>query len=231
MRLGMRGEINQDEIYENKKNLNAKKTTETFDRYWQEELKRKHPSVLRFLLREYGCPVLFWGLAFSFTETLARVIQPLCLGGLVSYFAPGQTEFSKRDAYMYAGGIVASSAYQVATFHPFILWIFEVGASMRLGCSGLIYKKALSLPRAAVSEGLNGRVINILSNDLTRFEIAMAFFHDIWKGPLEAILFGYFIYLEIGVSAIIGIAFILGFIPLQGKHALDDGIVFFFFKY
>lgn len=106
------------------------------------------------------------------------------------------------------------------TFHPFILWVFEVGASMRLGCSGLIYRKTLSLPKAAVSEGMNGKVINLLSNDLTRFEIAMAFFHDIWKGPLEAILFGYFIYREIGIGAIIGIAFLLSFIPLQGNFII-----------
>lgn len=76
----------------------------------------------------------------------------------------------------------------------------------------------MSLPKSAVSEGLNGKVINLLSNDLARFEIALAFFHDIWKGPMEALLFTYFIYQEIGAGAIIGIAFLLSFIPLQGMN-------------
>lgn len=78
------------------------------------------------------------GLIFS---VRFRVLQPLCLGGLVSYFAPGQTHISKSEAYWYAGGIVFSSAVSVITFHPFILFIFEMGAKIRLGCSGLVYRK------------------------------------------------------------------------------------------
>lgn len=104
----------------------------------------------------------------------------------------------------------------LATFHPLILWIFEVGTRMRLGCCGLLYRKALGLSKSATNEGVSGKLINIMSNDLTRFEYALAFLHDIWKGPMEAILFGYFIYREIGISAIIGMAFLLSFIPLQG---------------
>lgn len=73
----------------------------------------------------------------------------------------------------------------------------------------------MSLPKSAVSEGLNGKVINLLSSDLARFELALVFIHDIWKGPMQAMLFTYFIYQEIGTSAIIGIAFLLGFIPFQ----------------
>lgn len=45
----------------------------------------------------------------------------------------------------------------------------------------------------------------------------MVFLHDLWKGPSEALLIGYFLYREIGISAVVGIAFMLSFIPLQGK--------------
>lgn len=72
---------------------------------------------------------------------ILRVIQPLCLGGLVAYFAADQTHISKTDAYWYAGGIVISSAVSVTTFHPFFLYIFETGTKVRLGCSGLVYRK------------------------------------------------------------------------------------------
>lgn len=74
----------------------------------------------------------------------------------------------------------------------------------------------MRLSKASVYEGLNGKVINLMSNDLTRFDLALAFMHDVWKGPIEAILFSYFIYVEIGISAVIGMAFLLSFIPLQG---------------
>lgn len=68
-------------------------------------------------------------------------MQPLCLGGLVTYFVPGQTHIPKSDAYLFASGIVFSSAVTILIFHPFFLYIFEMAAKVRLGCSGLIYRK------------------------------------------------------------------------------------------
>lgn len=61
-----------------------------------------------------------------------------------------------------------------------------------------------------------------MSNDVGKFDIALAFLHDLWKGPLELFLLGYFIYREIGVAGILGLGFMLSFIPLQawvGKRA------------
>lgn len=145
------------------------------------------------------------------------VLQPLCLGGLVSYFVPGQTSISLQQAYMYATGIVLASLAMVVSFHPFILWVLKIGGKYRLGCGGLIYKKTLKLSKASIEDGLNGKVINILSNDLAKFDIGLAFLHDVWKGPLEAFILGYFIYLEIGISGLIGMMFLTSFVPLQGK--------------
>lgn len=143
-------------------------------------------------------------------------MQPLCLGGLVSYFVPGQTEFTKNDAYWYASGIVISSFLMVASFHPFILWVFRIAAKYRLGCTGLIYQKTLKLTKSTIEDGLNGKVINIMSNDLAKFDTGLAFLHDIWKGPLETIIFAYFIYLELDIFGLVGVAFLVLFVPLQG---------------
>lgn len=67
--------------------------------------------------------------------------QPLFLGGLLSYFVPGQNIITRQDAYLYAAGIIFCSLIPVLTFHPFILHIYEKGTQMRLACTGLLYKK------------------------------------------------------------------------------------------
>lgn len=54
---------------------------------------------------------------------------------------------------------------------------------------------------------------------MVRFELAMAFLHDVWKGPIEAILIGYFIYQQIGIAGVIGMSFLLPFIPIQSKFS------------
>lgn len=56
-----------------------------------------------------------------------------------------------------------------------------------------------------------------MSNDLTKLEHAVTLLNNAWKGPMQSLLFGYFIYKEIGISGIIGLAFLLSFVPIQGK--------------
>lgn len=57
-----------------------------------------------------------------------------------------------------------------------------------------------------------------MSNDVARFDYAVATCHDIYKGPLEAVLLGYFIYREIGVSGLFGIGCLLFFVPLLCEY-------------
>lgn len=97
-----------------------------------------------------------------------------------------------------------------------MIWMQERALNIRSGLSGLIYKKAMSMSKAATPEGMSGKMINLMSNDMMRFEMALGFMHEMWKGPIEAVLFTYFLYQEIGVSAVIGTALLLSFIPLQG---------------
>jgi ATP-binding cassette, subfamily C (CFTR/MRP), member 4 len=62
----------------------------------------------------------------------------------------------------------------------------------------------------------------LLSNDFSKFDIALCFVHDVWKGPFETLLLGFLIYREIGIAGVVGIVFILSFIPIQsfiGKKA------------
>lgn len=47
-----------------------------------------------------------------------------------------------------------------------------------LGCSGLVYSKSVRLLKSAAEEGQNGTIINLLSNDLAKFDIGLAFLHD-----------------------------------------------------
>ncbi|XP_055536617.1 probable multidrug resistance-associated protein lethal(2)03659 isoform X2 [Wyeomyia smithii] len=93
---------------------------------------------------------------------------------------------------------------------------------IRVACCSLLYKKALRITKAAGTDGLTGQVINLMSNDVAKFDTAASFVHDTWKGPIELVVFGYLIYRQIGAPGLIGVAFLLSFIPLQawvGKKA------------
>lgn len=113
--------------------------------------------------------------------------------------------------------MIAGVAYNALAFHPYVMWMQERALNIRSGLSGLIYKKVMSMPKASVPDGLSGKMINLMSNDLARFDMALNLMHEVWKGPIEAVLFTYFLYQEVGIAAVIGIVFLLSFIPLQSE--------------
>lgn len=174
-------------------------------------------SVFRFCL--FVC--LSFSLILGLTIRNApgcSTIQPLCLGGFVAYFAQSEKDnaISRSDAYWYASGIVLSMAAMICGFHPTILYIFKTSCKLRVASAGLMYRKAMRMSKSSVEDGLNGKIINLLSNDLYKSDLGFSFLHDIWKGPMEAVIFFIVMYYEIGISAVIGMAFLLSFIPLQG---------------
>uniref|UniRef100_A0A182S9W8 ABC transmembrane type-1 domain-containing protein n=1 Tax=Anopheles maculatus TaxID=74869 RepID=A0A182S9W8_9DIPT len=222
-RTGLKRPIDETDIYETLSSHQSAQLSYQFESHWRAEQRcNDRPSFLRVICRIYWRSILGYGSMYTVVDLLARILQPQCLGGLVSYFAPGQQDISKQEAYYYAIGIILCSLLPVAIFHHFILYIFQIGMKIRVACCSLLYKKALRITKAAGTDGMTGQVINLMSNDVAKFDTATGFVHDIWKGLIELLVLGYFIYRQIGISGLFGIAFLLSFIPLQawlGKRA------------
>lgn len=81
-------------------------------------------------------------------------------------------------------------------------------------------EQVLKISKSVSMSGLNGKVINLMSFDSYRFDGMIALVHYLWKGPIEVIVFGYFLYLEIGYYGWIGVGFILCFVPIQSEYLL-----------
>lgn len=142
----------------------------------------------------------------------------MALGRLILYYTPNQAEISERDAYIYAAGVVICSLLNVFLIHPYMMGVLHMGMKLRVACCSLIYRKSLKLSKTALRETTVGQVVNLLSNDVNRFDVAVIFAHFLWVGPLETILVTYFMYQQVGVSAVIGVVFLLMFVPLQSKY-------------
>lgn len=143
-------------------------------------------------------------------------MQPLFLGRLLTFYGK-ESNTTKEDAYLYAAGLIGCSAINVFVIHPYMMAILHMGMKMRVGCCSLIYRKSLKLSRTALGDTTVGQAVNLLSNDVNRFDVAIIFLHYLWIGPLETIIITYFMWNEVQISALIGVGFLLLFIPLQGE--------------
>ncbi|KAK0158239.1 hypothetical protein PV328_009270 [Microctonus aethiopoides] len=176
--------------------------------------KRETPSLRRALIKVFGARIALYGIALAIMEILLRVLQPLALGRLLRYFS--SNNMSKTEAYLYASGVILCSAVNIFVIHPYMMAIFHTGMKMRVSCCSLIYRKALKLSKTALGETTVGQAVNLLSNDVGRFDTALIFLHYLWIGPLETIIITYLMYQQVGLAAIFGVAVLLMFIPLQG---------------
>lgn len=74
----------------------------------------------------------------------------------------------------------------------------------------------MKLNRRSQGETAAGRIINILSNDVQRFEQVTVVLHFVWILPLQIVLVSYFMYTIVGVYCFVGIgSMIIITIPLQ----------------
>lgn len=75
----------------------------------------------------------------------------------------------------------------------------------------------LRLNRVSIGQVAAGQLVNLLSNDVSRFDESSMYLHYIWLMPVQAVVGTLVMYEIVGVAAFAGIlALIVQAIPLQG---------------
>lgn len=78
--------------------------------------------------------------------------------------------------------------------------------------------QALRLSKPALGETTVGQAVNLLSNDVARFDRTFLVMAFLVIAPVETVIIVYFMWGKIGISAVIGVVGILLVIPVQGMH-------------
>ncbi|XP_053670820.1 ATP-binding cassette sub-family C member 4-like [Anopheles nili] len=167
-------------------------------------------AIFKTFWREYG--VL--GLITIINDIFIRLAQPIFLGWLLLYFRK-DSEVTRESAFIYATAIVLLNALSVITINQYVLGSFQNGMKVRIAVCSVIYRKALRLSRTALGDTAPGKVVNLLSNDVNRFDIVSVFLHSMWSAPLLAIVIGVLLYIEIGAAGLIGMVVIFIVTPIQ----------------
>ncbi|ERL96061.1 hypothetical protein D910_00906, partial [Dendroctonus ponderosae] len=157
-------------------------------------------------------PPRFACLLTGILQLFCRMAQPIFLGQLLQFYLPTEKEVSMEQAYWYAAGVVFCSLINILITHPFMMGVLHLGMKIRISCCSLIYRKSLKLSKTALGQTT---VVNLLSNDVNRFDVAVIFAHHLWLGPLQTALCTYLMYLQVEVAAVVGVLLLIAFIPLQ----------------
>ncbi|XP_015596918.1 multidrug resistance-associated protein 4 isoform X2 [Cephus cinctus] len=189
------------------------------EKRWKIELENskkcgKKPSLLKAIVRTFLWEYTILGIMQIVNEFVIRLGTPMLLGGLLRYFKP-EIKKNYTTAILYATGISLATAINVISLNQAIYGAFHVGGKIRVAVCSLVYRKALRLSKTALGETAPGKIVNLVANDVNRFDLVSIFIHHMWSAPLSALIIAYFLYTEAGYAGLMGIAAVFVVVPIQ----------------
>lgn len=145
-----------------------------------------------------------------------RLTLPLTLAKLLEFFEPN-TQMSKGQAYIYAGVFGLTTLIQMNFIHNSMFHIFQVGMRLRVAAIALVYRKAIRLSKSALADATIGQMVNLISNDVSRYDTCTYNVHNIWIGPLQLIILIFLLLSYAGWTGLVGTVVLLCILPFQSK--------------
>lgn len=69
--------------------------------------------------------------------------------------------------------------------------------------------QSLRLSLTALGDTAPGKIVNLLSNDVNRFDVISMFLHSIWLSVFNLLIIGYILWTEVQFAGLIGFALVL----------------------
>ncbi|CAG9814465.1 unnamed protein product [Phaedon cochleariae] len=218
---GHRKTLDVDDLYNPIESDRSTVLGDRLERKWLNHVevckkRQKQPKLFHVLVSTFWPEYLYLGTISVFMDILVRLSQPIMLGYLLDYFKPGPKTTTKSEAMWYAGAVVGLNALSALMINQYIMNAFHYGMKVRAAVCALIYRKALRLSKTALGETASGKIVNLLSNDVSRFDVVSIFIHYMWVSPTAALFVMYFLYSEAGYAGVLGIVAVFLVVPLQG---------------
>ncbi|KAM6957268.1 multidrug resistance-associated protein 1-like [Aplochiton taeniatus] len=121
--------------------------------------------------------------------------------------------------YMYAFLMFLLSSLQSLFNHQYLYACFTVGMRIKTAVMGLVYRKCLVINSAARRECTLGEIVNLVSADTQKLMDLVVYFNAVWVAPIEIALCLFFLWQQLGPSALAGIAMVILIFPLNGLIA------------
>jgi hypothetical protein len=158
---------------------------------WEAQLQQRptRPSLPRAILSAWGGDFAKIVLYTAFEDS-TRIVQPLLLLLLVrdlrNYDVGGDAVPPAWRAYVYAVLLALFGVLQVFLHHILFFRSMRAGWQLRSATIGLINRKVLRLKGSALADTSTGQIVNLVSNDVWRFDLACTFGAFLIVAPLEA---------------------------------------------
>ncbi|XP_029941779.1 ATP-binding cassette sub-family C member 4 [Salarias fasciatus] len=220
-KTGYKRRLEEDDMYNVLPEDRSEKLGQELQRFWDMEVVKsskemKKPRLSRALLRCYWKPYAVLGF-WTLLEEAIKVVQPVFMGKMINYFEnydPNDT-VALHQSLGYAAGVSACTIGLALIHHLYFYHVQRMGMKIRVAMCHMIYNKALSLSSSAMTKTTTGQIVNLLSNDVNKFDEVTIFLHFLWVGPVQAAAVVGLLWNEIGPSCLAGMVVLMFLMPTQ----------------
>ncbi|NXA46167.1 MRP4 protein, partial [Nothocercus julius] len=218
---GHKRKLEEDDMYKVLPEDSSEKLGEELQWYWDKEVQKakkdgRTPHLTKAIILCYWKSYLVFGI-FTMIEEILKTIQPIFLGKILNYFenCASSNEVALNFAYCYAAALSVCTLILATMHHLYFYHVQRAGMKLRVAMCHMIYRKALRLSNTAMAKTTTGHIVNLLSNDVNKFDQVTIFLHFLWAGPIQAIAATVLLWMEIGPSCLAGMAVLIILLPVQ----------------
>ncbi|XP_036142952.1 multidrug resistance-associated protein 4-like [Monomorium pharaonis] len=229
---GAKRDLEESDIYRPVKADESEKLTDHLEKYWNCELDKLknleftmgkdgqkvplkrdvRPRLYKAIFNAFWLSYFIIGVYQFIQWNIICLMVPIFQSWIIDYFAKdltGRNKIELNDVLIYISYLILCSIITALILNQSTMLSQQFGMRIRVACSSLLYRKLLRLNKASVNQIGTGQVINLLSNDVTRFDQLTKFLNFIWTVPLQITIAGYIMWQKIGFSTLVGIGSLL----------------------
>ncbi|KAL3283452.1 hypothetical protein HHI36_006596 [Cryptolaemus montrouzieri] len=187
---------------------------------WNEEIQRgtenfSKPSLIRAIFKAYHKEYYVFAVATFINFVIVKCTQPIFLSKLINFFI--YKNYTSLDMFTYGGGLCGLMMLSSFLQNHSVFGCNLLAMKIRVAVSSLVYRKVLRLSQQSMTKTAAGQVVNLLSNDLARFDLSLYALYFLWITPLQLSVVIFVIWKKFGVEALVGVTImILVIVPFEG---------------
>lgn len=250
VKIGFVRNLEEDDLFGNAKENDSTDLGAQLLNNWSREIElakqqNRKPSLFRVLFRQYIfswlilCTLLFLSLC------VGPILRAIVLGQLIEDVTNYNTirtvtqhvdngdelEVTMEALYwrIFLMGllVIAATLSTFLTSGPYCFYCRYIGMKMRVASCSLIFQKSIRLNAVARSNTTVGQIINLISNDVSKFDYGLIHLSFLLMAPLQSIIMIALIsHLYLGlVPTLAGFSLILIYLPFQAIMGNRFGVI------
>ncbi|KAL4705012.1 hypothetical protein ACJJTC_009800 [Scirpophaga incertulas] len=210
---GYKESINLEDLWQARQSDHSGRLGDRLEEAWCQELEKSRktgdkPSLSKAIIRSFWLEYMVCGIFAGFMFIVLWPLIPYTLAKFIAYFAGEKTPAAYSTAHIYNFCMNFLSILTAIMLNHLHLAQGCIGMRVRIASCSIMYRKILKLDRIGMGKTETGQVINIMSNDVNRFDLVALFLNYIWVMPIVVPVVSYLVWQHVQYATFAALAVI-----------------------